>query len=102
MIDLIKYSAEDKMICDKLEPFLTEAFAQRGVMYHIEQAIEKQLIALLLLAGTEPPYIHDITRLNNMCKEVGYDMPSQLDYVSDTLTVWETKTRYDPFIDYSA
>lgn len=100
--DFIIVSDRDYNHCLYDEKTFPDEFAVSGAMYHIEQAVEKQLKALLLLAGTEPPFIHDITRLNNMCKQVGYDMPSQLENISDTLTVWESKTRYDPFIDFSA
>lgn len=100
--DFIIVSDRDYNHCLYDEKIFPDEFAVSGAMYHIEQAIEKQLKALLLLAGTEPPYIHDITRLNNMCKQVGYNMPTQLDNISDTLTVWEAKTRYDPFVDFSA
>ena len=35
--------------------------------YHSQQCAEKSLKAYLIANGTEPPYIHDLVELNNLC-----------------------------------
>lgn len=99
MIDLIRRSEEDKMICDKLEPFLPDEFAARGCSYHIQQAIEKQLKAYLLAFGVVYPHTHNSQRLLNEIKEnniqIDEELANEIEDLSDTLNAWEATTRYE-------
>ena len=66
------------------------------VGYHLQQAAELYLKDLLENAGVDYPRTHEIAELLDLCVDVGV-VPNQYDFLfsqSDTLTVWESKTRY--------
>ena len=99
--DFLKLAEWDYQICLALEKDLTEEYAQNGVLYHIQQAVEKLLKAILLTSGINPEYTHNIVKLAAKCSDVGIALPACLDDISDALTLWEVSSRYDPFIVYS-
>jgi HEPN domain-containing protein len=105
MIDLLKRAQEDKKICEKLEVFLPDEFAARGCGFHIQQAIEKEMKAYLLINGIEYPKTHNIQKLLNLSKNVEFPLSDELcdkiEDMSDTLLNWETNNRYDPYTSFS-
>lgn len=98
--DFLILSERDMKSCTLFEAEFPDEYAVSTAMYHMEQAIEKQLKALLLLNGEEPPCTNDIRRLMQKCAEFTV-LPAELDIVADSLTLWESKTRYDPYIVFS-
>lgn len=105
MINLIEKSKNDRKMCDKLEQYLPDEFAAEGCSYHIQQAIEKQLKAYILFYGFNYEKTHDISKLHKIICDNGIDFENELSYkiedMSDTLTLWETSSRYDPFVSFS-
>lgn len=77
-----------------------EAFLN-GIAYHLQQSVEKLLKAFLECKGVTVPNTHDIYKLVRMSRQNGSNivLTSWLEDRADTLTRWETDTRYN--MDYS-
>lgn len=77
-----------------------EAFLN-GIAYHLQQSVEKLLKAFLECKGVTVSNPHDIYKLVRMSRQNGSNivLTSWLEDRADTLTCWETDTRYN--IDYS-
>lgn len=99
--DLLNLADFDYQMCLLAEKEFPDEFAVRGALYHLQQAVEKKLKALVLLGGENPPFTHDISRLVTICQRLGFDIDESAEDIADTMTLWETKTRYDPYIDFS-
>lgn len=56
---------------------------------------------LIQLYGQQPEYTHNISKLVAHCNNLEIAIPDELDIISDTLTVWESSSRYDIFINFS-
>ncbi|MCC8046623.1 MAG: HEPN domain-containing protein [Clostridiales bacterium] len=71
-----------------------------NVAYHLQQAVEKTLVAFLECVGVTVPNTHDIDKLVRMSKNNGSSVivTQWIEDKADMLTRWETDTRYD--IDY--
>ncbi len=101
MIELIKLSQGDRMICEKLRAYFPDEFAVRGAAYHIQQATEKLLKAYILFGGQTPGFTHDISALCEHAQKLDLHIPDDLMLIADTLTLWESKSRYDPYVSFT-
>ncbi|MBQ7727598.1 MAG: HEPN domain-containing protein [Clostridia bacterium] len=99
--DLLNAAQRDFKLCLKVESDLPDAYAISGVAFHMQQSVEKVLIATLLMYGIQPVFTHNIAKLAAACKENNIALPTALDDVADTLTLWGYSGRYDPFVSFS-
>lgn len=99
--DLILLAEGDYSVCLDLEKSFPSDYACRAVSYHIQQAIEKLLKALILLCGYQPEFTHNIFTLSKRCSELGIELPDELDDIADSLTLWEAISRYDTDISFT-
>ncbi len=99
--DMLNLADFDYQMCLMAEKEFPDEFAVRGALYHLQQAAEKKLKALILLGGENPPHTHDISRLIRHCQQLGFDIYDFAEDVADSMTLWESKARYDPYIDFS-
>lgn len=69
---------------------------RRIIMFHMQQAIEKMLKALLEKVDVYVPDTHDINKVMGACKEY-YDLPEELTgTLASQLTLWYNTVLYDP------
>lgn len=68
------------------------------VGFHVQQAVEKSLKAILAVRGFEVPRTHDLTYLVELAGDAGIEVPLSLDD-ADRLTPWAVTTRYDDIAD---
>lgn len=99
--DLVKIAECDYMACKAIEEHFPDEFAVRTALYHLQQAVEKLLKAVIIYNGEHPAFTHDIGKLADHCKALGENFSDNLDDISDSLTLWESKSRYDPYISFS-
>lgn len=99
--DLLKLSECNYFACKAMEEHFPDEFAVRAALYHLQQAVEKILKAMIIFNGEYPAFTHDIDKLAEHCKKLGEQFSDNLDDVSDSLTLWESKSRYDPYISFS-
>lgn len=90
----------DYKACVYNEQFLPDEFAVRIVTYHLQQAIKKSLKAIIMFNGGHPSFTHDIDKLVNHAISLGEHFVTNTDEITDTLTLWESKSRYDPYITF--
>lgn len=63
-----------------------------GVCYHVPQAVEKALKALLVAAGEDPPKTHNLVRLNAAVRPPPFGVDGE--DVLASLTLWSIEQRY--------
>lgn len=96
--DLLKLAEWDFKTAVDMEKSFPDEYAVRASAYHLQQAVEKILKAAILYNGENPPFTHDIGRLAEHCSRLGISFDDELENIADTLTLWESKCRYDPYI----
>ncbi len=99
--EMIELAWRDHCVCEVLEEHFPADFAVSNAMYHMQQAIEKDLKAILMISGINPEFTHIIAKLVCECENAGIELPVSVVDVADTLTQWESTTRYDLFYDTS-
>ena len=99
--DLINLAEFDFKTCEAIEAHFPDEFAVRTAAYHLQQAVEKILKAVILFHGENPAFTHDIGRFADHCGKLGVSLDDELENVADTLTLWESKSRYDPYITFT-
>lgn len=56
--------------------------------------------AIILFDGEYPAFTHDIDKLVDHAVRLGESFEMDTDEISDTLTLWESKSRCDPYITF--
>ena len=99
--DFVILAERDYTLCCKVEEDFPDEYAVTAACFHMQQAIEKLLKALIISRGETPEYTHNITKLAKRCEDLGIALPVMLDDISDTLSMWESSVRNDPVIGFS-
>jgi HEPN domain-containing protein len=89
--------AAHRCLFDKEDVLLTNIAA-----YHLQQALENWMKAMLLQRDLQPPHIHDVKILVYMLKSLGAQIPEWLYLNSEAITGYAVKVRYrgDLTIEY--
>lgn len=88
----------DFKVCTDLEKQFPQDHAVRAAAFHLQQAAEKLLKSVISYNGGVPADTSDIGYLAKQCEQfdVFFD-----EFIADTLTLWETQSRYDTYISFS-
>jgi HEPN domain-containing protein len=89
---LLDRAVEDELMARSLLPI--EGVTDAGVGFHVQQAVEKSLKAVLAAKGVEFPYSHDLDGLVRLCEKNGIEVPDDLSEVG-RLSVFGVTLRYD-------
>ena len=68
---MMKLAECDYKLCLLSEREFPDEYAIRGAVYHLQQAIEKMLKAIIIYNGETPEFTHDIYHLAQHCKKFG-------------------------------
>ena len=68
--------------------------ADELIGFHAQQAVEKAMKAVLVAAGIEFPFSHDLGLLRDLCKQAGTPLPDEIGDISE-LTPYAAWLRYD-------
>jgi HEPN domain-containing protein len=88
---LLGLARDDEFAARSLLPVAGVADSILG--FHVQQAVEKSLKAVLASRGIEFPYTHDLDGLLELCRTRGLDVPPELDGV-DRLAPYGVHMRY--------
>jgi hypothetical protein len=89
---LLDRAVEDDLMARSLLPI--EGVTDAGVGFHVQQAVEKSLKAVLAIKGVEYPYSHDLDGLIRLCEKNGIEVPDDLSGVG-LMSVFGVRLRYD-------
>lgn len=89
---LLDRAVEDELAARSLLPI--KGVTDAGVGFHVQQAVEKSLKAVLAFKGVEFPYSHDLDGLARLCEKNGIEVPDDLSGVG-RLSVFGVRLRYD-------
>jgi HEPN domain-containing protein len=78
---LLDAAREDELMARSLLP--VKGVTDAGIGFHVHQAVEKAIKAVLSAKGTEFPFTHDLERLRHFAKKSGLELPAALDDVED-------------------
>jgi len=67
----------------------------RGICFHAQQFVEKILKGILAAKQIQPPRIHDVVALNELCKEINIEIPISEDHLQFLSAVY-IDVRYPP------
>ncbi|NPA86619.1 MAG: HEPN domain-containing protein [Candidatus Diapherotrites archaeon] len=73
---------------------LWERGLHENAAFHVQQAAEKALKALLIASEIHPPRSHNIQRLVHLCELQGIQLPSTIKEYADILSSYAVLTRY--------
>jgi HEPN domain-containing protein len=88
---LLDRAAEDELMARSLLPI--EGVTDTGVGFHVQQAVEKSLKAVLAVNGVAYPYSHDLDGLIGLCQKNGVEVPDELSGVG-RMTAFGVMFRY--------
>jgi HEPN domain-containing protein len=66
--------------------------------FHLQQAVEKRLKAVLALHGVEYERTHSVSYLTTLIERQGIELPASRDRIEE-LTPWAVAARYDDSFD---
>lgn len=95
MNELIIQAERNFKVVSRLWSEIDEYWGMQAVMYHLQQAIEQTLKALVMLGGNELPKTHQVRELIRLCPEY-IVLPTELEDLADTLTLWNEEAIYNP------
>lgn len=99
--DFIILADRDYQLCKKVENDFPDEYAVSAAAFHIQQAVEKILKALIIINGQQPEFTNNIVKLSVKCLEMGIELPDTLEDVSEALTLWGISSGYDHFVAFS-
>ena len=91
----------DYKIIEHLRTLFPDIAAKAAAAYQIQQAVEKMLKAAALLSGGLTEDGDSVSKLTVILDARGFPVSDELKAVADTLTLWESLSRYDVFDHYT-
>ena len=85
------FANEDRIACERL---LDTGGIEGVVAFHAQQVVEKSLKAVIVAAGSQPPRVHDLTRLLAIAQELAaLELPCSEDTIA-RVDQYYTLSRY--------
>ena len=94
MINLLTQAEHDFAVVLRLRNDLGDEWGMQAVMFHLQQAIEKLLKAIIVHSGKQYPKTSNIGELAALCPK-GTKLPEDLYSLADTLTLWGAEVPYN-------
>ncbi len=89
---LLDRAVEDELMARSLLP--VKGVTDAGIGFHVQQAVEKSLKAVLATKKVEYPYSHDLDGLLRLCEKHRIEVPDDLSGVG-RMSVFGVTLRYD-------
>lgn len=99
MCEMLKLAKADYKAYQKLIE-AEDVYVNNIAYYHMQQAIEKLLKCAVELKGEKKPWGHDIREMYKKYVDSGWPEISEIKQVRDTVTLWESNSRYS--VSFSA
>lgn len=93
---LARKAEGDAKVARKLVP--DPDIDDEAIGFHVQQAVEKWLKAVMAQHGLEEVRIHDLGRLLEILSGAGIDLPPGADYLDD-LSIYAVPLRYADLLD---
>lgn len=93
--DFLELARNDLRVAKLILNSSNDELMQNTAAYHVEQAVEKTMKALIVKNGGRAGISHSITELSKDLDDLGAEYPEWIHEKDDDITSWSTTIRYN-------